>query len=294
MASTVLMNLSNAFHCIPHNLEIAKLAAYGLDKNMICRIYSYLKSRKQCASVNNVKSTFEVKISRVPYGSIAGLMLFNIFLIDFFYFILVALAHNFADDNTLSSFAKTMENLISILESKSEIVINWKKEEDKKKKTDLLMQVDSKQSIFDKLKENHANQIMNTDQKGIKPVSKVKPMWIEIDVKLNFNYHMNNICKYASNQLKTLIRLKHILRFERKVLVNTFLMSILNCCFLKLDLLECSIIKQNDKAIERSFTLLVERLWQHLWRSARKIWLSKYEFSKYEHKKKEKAIYRNL
>ena len=122
------------------------------------------------------------------------------------------------------------------------------------------MQVDSKQSIFDKLKENHANQIMNTDQKGIKPVSKVKSMGIEIDVKLNFNYHMNNICKYASNQLKTLIRLKHILRFERKVLVNTFLMSILNCCFLKLDLLESSIIKQNDKAIERSFTLLVERL----------------------------------
>ena len=38
---------------------------------------------------------------------------------------LVASAHNFTDDNTLSSFAKTIENLISILESESEVAINW-------------------------------------------------------------------------------------------------------------------------------------------------------------------------
>ena len=42
--------------------------------------------------------------------------------------IIVASAHNFADDNTLSSFAKTIENLISILESESEIAINWFKD----------------------------------------------------------------------------------------------------------------------------------------------------------------------
>ena len=38
---------------------------------------------------------------------------------------MVASAHNFADDNTFSSFAKTMGNLISILDSESEITINW-------------------------------------------------------------------------------------------------------------------------------------------------------------------------
>ena len=40
---------------------------------------------------------------------------------------LVASTHNFADDSTLSSFAKTIENLISILESESEKAINWSK-----------------------------------------------------------------------------------------------------------------------------------------------------------------------
>ena len=111
----VLMGLSKAFNCIPHDLVIAKLAAYGFDKNMICYIYSYLKSRKQCVSVNNIKSTFEEIIAGVTQGSIVGPILFNIFSNDFFCFILVASAHNFADDNTLSSFAKAIENLISIL-----------------------------------------------------------------------------------------------------------------------------------------------------------------------------------
>ena len=33
--------------------------------------------------------------------------------------------HNFTDDNTSSSFAKTVNNLVSILESESGCAINW-------------------------------------------------------------------------------------------------------------------------------------------------------------------------
>ena len=64
-------------------------------------------------SVNTIKSIFEEIISGIPQVSIEGPILFNIFFSDFFQFILVASAHNFADDNTLLSFAKTVENLIS-------------------------------------------------------------------------------------------------------------------------------------------------------------------------------------
>ena len=109
------MDLSKAFDCIPHDLVIAKLAAYEFDKNMICHIYLYLKSRKQCVSVNNIKSTFKEIISGVPKGSVVGPISFKIFFNDFFCFILVPSVHNFADDKTLSSSAKIIENLISIL-----------------------------------------------------------------------------------------------------------------------------------------------------------------------------------
>ena len=49
------------------------------------------------------------------------------FFSDFFYFMLVASAHDIPDNNTLSSFPKTIENIISILESESEVAINWLK-----------------------------------------------------------------------------------------------------------------------------------------------------------------------
>ena len=80
---TVVMDLWKAFDCIPHDLVIAKLAAYGFDKNTISCIYSDLKSRKQCVSVNNIKSTFEEIISGVPQASIVGPILFSTFSMTF-------------------------------------------------------------------------------------------------------------------------------------------------------------------------------------------------------------------
>ena len=223
----VLMDLSKAFDCIPHDLVIFKLAAYGWDKSMISHIFLYL-SRKQCVSVKNIKTTFEEIISGVPQGSIVGPVLFNIFFNDFFYFITVDLPHNFTDDITLSRFAKTMENLINILKSETEIAINWFKNNH-----NIVNPGKFQAIIFDKHKGNHTNSTINISQKEIKVAAKVKLQGIEIDGRLNFNHHINHICKSASNQHNALIRLKHLLGFkEIKVLVNTFVISNFNYCSL--------------------------------------------------------------
>ena len=93
---------------------------------------------------------------------------------------------------TLSSFAKTIENLISILESESEIAINWFKN------NHMIVNPGKFQAIiFDKHKGNHTNRTINISQKEIKAVAEVKLLGIEIDDKLNFNHHISNICKSA-------------------------------------------------------------------------------------------------
>ena len=51
IVGAVLMNLSNAFDCIPHDLIIAKLAAYGIERETLRLIYSHLKSWKQCVKI---------------------------------------------------------------------------------------------------------------------------------------------------------------------------------------------------------------------------------------------------
>ena len=115
----VLMDFSKAFYCIPHDLLIAKLSVYGLNSNALKYIYTYLKTRKQCVQVNNVCTDFKDIIPGVPLGSVAGTILFNAFLNDFFFCIRKGSVYNFADDNTLSSIAKSVTLLVEILMAES-------------------------------------------------------------------------------------------------------------------------------------------------------------------------------
>ena len=78
----VLMDLSKAFDCIPHELLIVKMHAYGFELITLVFFYSYLKNRKQNVKINNTYSVFQVLLSGVPQGSILGSILFNIFIND--------------------------------------------------------------------------------------------------------------------------------------------------------------------------------------------------------------------
>ena len=64
------MDLSKAFDCLPPALITAKLTAYGLSKNAVQLVNSYLSDRKQCVQTGDCRSTFQNIIKGVPQGSI--------------------------------------------------------------------------------------------------------------------------------------------------------------------------------------------------------------------------------
>ena len=56
----ILTDLSKAFDCIDHNLLIAKLDAYGFEKQLINFIHSYLTNCKQRRKVDSAFSSWEM------------------------------------------------------------------------------------------------------------------------------------------------------------------------------------------------------------------------------------------
>ena len=64
----VLMNLSKAYDCIPHDLLLAKLEAYGFSLESLNLMNSYLTNRLQRVRVNGTYSSWQQVNSGVPQG----------------------------------------------------------------------------------------------------------------------------------------------------------------------------------------------------------------------------------
>ena len=64
----ILMDLSKAFDCLPHDLIIQKLKAYGLSNHACQLMNSYLSDRKQRVKLGNIVSQWKNIIKGVPQG----------------------------------------------------------------------------------------------------------------------------------------------------------------------------------------------------------------------------------
>ena len=78
IVGTILMDLPKAYDCLPHDLIIAKLEAYGLDTNSLRFIFDYLSSRKQRTKMESTYSNWSKVLRGIPQVFILGPLLFYI------------------------------------------------------------------------------------------------------------------------------------------------------------------------------------------------------------------------
>ena len=119
------MDLSKAYYCIPHDLLIAEMGAYGIDSFGLLLVSDYLAHRTQTTKISSSYSSWYDIIRDVPQGSLLGLLLFNILINGLFFFIKKSAVCNVVDDNIPNSVGKNIENVISDLKTDLIGVMKW-------------------------------------------------------------------------------------------------------------------------------------------------------------------------
>ena len=121
----LISDLSKAFDNINHNLFLSKLKAYGFIENYVSFIRSYLTNRSWQTKIDNTLSGWNKIITGAPQDSILGPLLFNIFINDLFLFVHKSEICNYADDNTLCSANKSINQIIGDLSDDFETLTKW-------------------------------------------------------------------------------------------------------------------------------------------------------------------------
>ena len=106
--AAILMDLSKAFDCLPHDLLKAKLKTYGLSVGAVDLLDSYLSNRRQRVKLGPSTSNWEPLFKGVPQGSILGPLIFNIFINDIFHVIKKGTLYNYADDNSFLLYTRVL------------------------------------------------------------------------------------------------------------------------------------------------------------------------------------------
>ena len=215
----VMLDMSKAFDCLDPEIFCNMVTAYGVNNVELSWFSSYPTNRKIIVKYNDVLSNKrDVKIG-APQGSILGPLCYIWETNHAYKSLKYSQMITYADDTTLLISGRNINCLITKLESDLDTLADWYKSH--------LLTLNPEKTVF-LIFNYEARDSQNIYMKGTKLTQShnAKLLGINLDIKLDWSYHINDIANKLSYPNYVLKKNKNILDpFTRKLLYHAIFES---------------------------------------------------------------------
>ena len=202
----IFLDLEKAFDSIDHDILLAKLDHYGFRGHSNKFLKSYLKNRQQYTFVNKkTSSLLNVKYG-VPQGSILGPLLFLLYINDISQVLEKGKGTLFADDTAITFRNRDINQLINQAEGTLKDVKTWFN------LNNLSLSIGKSSCVlFHGIKQDPKLnfQGLKVGREVIPRTKCVKYIGLHLDELLNFDYHVNELCKSLTKYFGVFYHMKH-------------------------------------------------------------------------------------
>lgn len=202
----IFLDLSKAFDLVDHDMLIDKLYKYGFRGMVGDWLRSYLSERKQLTVVNTYQSNM-LKIScGVPQGSVLGPMLFLLYINDIALCVKDGSMVLFADDTSYLFSDKDVISLTEQLQIRINKLVEWF--------DDNRLHINNDKSVFihftPRTNELNLSYLLKIHGKSIMQVQSTKFLGLHINNSLNWEVHIDFLCKKLASICFAFYRLKEL------------------------------------------------------------------------------------
>ena len=196
---------------------------------MIYFVISYLSGRKQIVSINGFESSTRDVTCGVPQGSCLGPLLFLIYINDFRLCLTDTSCGHFADDTFIIFSSKKPKTIETVVNHELKSVVKWLR------LNKLSLNAGKTELIFFRSNRHPLDYSkISIKLNGVKltPVSFIKYLGMLIDQHLNWNHHIDELCKKLSRANGILSKLRYNAPIEvlTQVYYSIFHSHLINGC----------------------------------------------------------------